>query len=289
MTESDYIENKENNCTRRKKEFKFGDDPFESIVLNQIKRSSNMFDVLGVNSNTNDQEVRRNYKTLITKLHPDKSRNNETSQAFQKVKEAYENLRDRESRDNYKKIIENKKKSNFSSSRKSSFRNFNNKQEILFFNIIQKIATLSIIILTLIVPLFLIMLFFQNFSFSSFNIFAKKRQNFSLQFSEKYSEKRVTSVNNYIYWISKDDIEAVEESWISIEKEVEEAWLDKERIKCLNDLQREIKIKEKLKNGKSRKEREYYQNKLNNFESYICMQYDKRQNRFNNFFLNKNI
>ena len=62
----------------------------------------NYYDILGVNPNATSEELKKSFRNLALKYHPDKNRNSEESkQKFMKIVEAYEVLSNEQSRKNY--------------------------------------------------------------------------------------------------------------------------------------------------------------------------------------------
>lgn len=62
----------------------------------------NYYDILGVSQNATRDEIKKSFRNLALKYHPDKNRNSEESkQKFMKIIEAYEVLSDEQSRRNY--------------------------------------------------------------------------------------------------------------------------------------------------------------------------------------------
>lgn len=62
----------------------------------------NYYDILGVNPNATSEEIKKSFRNLALKYHPDKNRNSEESkQKFMKIVEAYEVLYNEQSRKNY--------------------------------------------------------------------------------------------------------------------------------------------------------------------------------------------
>ncbi len=62
----------------------------------------NYYDILGVSQNATQDEIRKSFRNLALKYHPDKNRNSEESkQKFMKIIEAYEVLSDEQARRNY--------------------------------------------------------------------------------------------------------------------------------------------------------------------------------------------
>ncbi|HJT47161.1 MAG TPA: J domain-containing protein [Nitrososphaeraceae archaeon] len=62
----------------------------------------NHYEVLGVSNNASQADIRRSFRYLALKHHPDKNRNSEESkQKFMQIVEAYEILSDEQARKNY--------------------------------------------------------------------------------------------------------------------------------------------------------------------------------------------
>ena len=61
---------------------------------------SDYYKILGVNKNSSDEEIKKAYRKLALKHHPDKNRDGNNEQ-FQKIQEAYETLSDPEKKQNY--------------------------------------------------------------------------------------------------------------------------------------------------------------------------------------------
>ena len=52
----------------------------------------NNYQILGLNSNASDEEVKRRYKKLALKYHPDKNKTPDASEKFQKISDAYNSI-----------------------------------------------------------------------------------------------------------------------------------------------------------------------------------------------------
>ena len=62
----------------------------------------NLYDVLGVDKNASDDEIKSAYRKLAKKYHPDLNRDNPSAQEkFKEINQAYEVLGDKEKRSNY--------------------------------------------------------------------------------------------------------------------------------------------------------------------------------------------
>jgi hypothetical protein len=57
----------------------------------------NNYQILGLNSNASDSEVKRRYKKLALKYHPDKNETPDASEKFQKISDAYNSIINRKS------------------------------------------------------------------------------------------------------------------------------------------------------------------------------------------------
>ena len=59
------------------------------------------YKVLGVNRNASDAEIKKQYRRLARKYHPDVSKHNNAEARFKEITEAYDVLKDKEKRSNY--------------------------------------------------------------------------------------------------------------------------------------------------------------------------------------------
>ncbi len=59
------------------------------------------YEILGINKNTSKEEIKKAYKTLAKKYHPDLNKNKEAEEKFKEVSEAYAVLSDEQKRQTY--------------------------------------------------------------------------------------------------------------------------------------------------------------------------------------------
>src|SRR5450830_872291 len=60
------------------------------------------YEVLGVNRNASDEDIKKDYRKLAMKFHPDRNPDNKDAEGkFKEAKEAYEVLSDKEKRGTY--------------------------------------------------------------------------------------------------------------------------------------------------------------------------------------------
>jgi molecular chaperone DnaJ len=59
------------------------------------------YEVLGIERNASDEEIKKAFRKLAFKYHPDHNQDDKTGEAFKEVNEAYEALSDRDKRDAY--------------------------------------------------------------------------------------------------------------------------------------------------------------------------------------------
>ncbi|KAM7356178.1 dnaJ protein homolog 1-like isoform 1-T4 [Cochliomyia hominivorax] len=63
--------------------------------------SKNFYEILGVNKDATDDELKKAYRSLALKYHPDKNKSPEAEDLFKKIAVAYEVLTDKEKRKIY--------------------------------------------------------------------------------------------------------------------------------------------------------------------------------------------
>lgn len=66
-----------------------------------ILNCKSYYEVLGVSRNASDDEIKRAYKKLVLKYHPDKNPSKRAGEAFNKISDAFQCLSDRKLRDHY--------------------------------------------------------------------------------------------------------------------------------------------------------------------------------------------
>ena len=70
----------------------------ESEFISQILRSSNHYQVLGVSKSSSADEIKKAYRKLASKVHPDRCKEAKATEAFQKLSQAYQILSDENKR-----------------------------------------------------------------------------------------------------------------------------------------------------------------------------------------------
>lgn len=99
--------------------------------------SFNYYEILGIEKNVTNQEIRKAYKKLVVKCHPDKNIDNKekAEEVFKKVTEAYSVLSDSEKRKRYDLygITENSDQINYMEVFTNFMNNFvENNQDIIY-------------------------------------------------------------------------------------------------------------------------------------------------------------
>ena len=70
-------------------------------MCREILQKKNYYDILGVQKKASEEEIKKSYKKLAIKLHPDKNQAPKATEAFKKVSVAYACLTDTEKRKYY--------------------------------------------------------------------------------------------------------------------------------------------------------------------------------------------
>ena len=63
--------------------------------------STNYYKILGVDNNATSAEIKKAYRILSLKYHPDRNSSAEATERFQEINEAYETLGDEQLRKQY--------------------------------------------------------------------------------------------------------------------------------------------------------------------------------------------
>ncbi len=67
----------------------------------KIINKKDYYEILGVNKNSSEDDIRRAYKKLAVKFHPDKNSSKHSADAFKKVSHAFSVLSNPEKKRNY--------------------------------------------------------------------------------------------------------------------------------------------------------------------------------------------
>lgn len=96
------------------------------LSIYEIGKCDDYYELLGVSKDADNREIRRAFKKLALKLHPDKNKDDQDShERFIKVNKAYEVLKDEETRKKYDLHGEEGLKDDFGSGWQGNFRSWN--------------------------------------------------------------------------------------------------------------------------------------------------------------------
>jgi curved DNA-binding protein CbpA len=73
----------------------------ESEYVVRILRASNLYEILDVEKTCTNDDLKRSYRKIAVKVHPDRCKDSRATEAFQKVSHAYQVLSDEGKRRNY--------------------------------------------------------------------------------------------------------------------------------------------------------------------------------------------
>lgn len=91
-------------------------DDFE---CKNIIHKKDYYEILGLKKNASEDEIRKSYKKLAIKFHPDKNKSEYASEAFKKVSHSFSVLSNKEKKTNYDKygteeeILDNTRANNY--------------------------------------------------------------------------------------------------------------------------------------------------------------------------------
>ena len=94
--EKEAEENDKNNNNSQEKST--DDEACEKIIINK-----NYYEILGVTKTSNNDEIKKAYKKLAIKFHPDKNKSSKAEEAFKKIATAYQTLTDPKKREIFDK------------------------------------------------------------------------------------------------------------------------------------------------------------------------------------------
>lgn len=99
-------------------------------MCKEILAKKNYYDILGVQRNATEDDIKKAYKKHAIKLHPDKNRAPQANEAFKKVSAAYACLTDAQKRNIYDQTGEEPGNMQSSGGRGGRFRQSQFEQEI---------------------------------------------------------------------------------------------------------------------------------------------------------------
>jgi len=77
------------------------EDNDNNLICEDILSKKDYYEILGIEKTASDEEIKKQYKKLALKLHPDKNRSPKSTEAFKKVTQAFSCLSNKEKRKIY--------------------------------------------------------------------------------------------------------------------------------------------------------------------------------------------
>lgn len=81
--------------------------------VQRILNTSNYYEVLGIESNSDENVIKKAYRKLVSQVHPDKCKDPKATEAFQKLSHAYQILINPEKRKEYDLSMKNPRESSY--------------------------------------------------------------------------------------------------------------------------------------------------------------------------------
>lgn len=75
----------------------------EDVESKNILNKKDYYEILGLTTDASEEEIRKSYKKLAIKFHPDKNKSKYASDAFKKISHSFTVLSNKEKKENYDK------------------------------------------------------------------------------------------------------------------------------------------------------------------------------------------
>ena len=273
----------------------------------ELLKKKDYYDLLNIQKNATQEEIKKGYKKQAIKFHPDKNRSKLAEECFKKISEAYQILSIKEKKEFYDKYgneaefkekYYKKRKKNYyeeemdpfdafnvffggysnrtfytKTNRNKQRKNYNNNHREYHHNVnINNNNNSKMIIFSYFLPLFIVLIYL----IPSISYFMKQEPLYQFRRNAIYSHKRRTSINFIEFYVSEKFVKKYPKmkDFKSLEPIIEKKYLYYLYQDCSQVIQTKNQLQYYMAYG-SRYQKEIIKNKLAQLNFNSCQMYNK--------------